>query len=305
MMKILYSAIILFAIFYGKCLAITEFPDNVVDDNSTIYQLRLLNGDIFTGTVVEFVSDSIEGEGIRFRTTLGKAVIYSSQIAEITTIEEAYRQSNRLFIMPSADPIGKNHFIGLFELLFVYAGAGYGPISITAGRSIIPGMTSSEQLTLLNGKYTFARIPNETMPGGVSIAAGVNMAWANDANQLIHPYFVSTFTLTRTRVTASIFGKFGSAGDAFTVSALRYGDIPVIYPNGSFGLALGIDTRFSERHGLHFIGEFWNADLTSPRKSVAMLGLRICNTAVSADFGLSFFTAPAIAPYFGFVWTPF
>jgi hypothetical protein len=36
-----------------------------------------------------------------------------------------------------------------------------------------------------------------------------------------------------------------------------------------------------------------------------MLGLRVSNTAVSADFGMAFFTAPAIAPYFGFSWTPF
>ncbi|GAB1429330.1 hypothetical protein MASR2M18_01610 [Ignavibacteria bacterium] len=287
------------------CSATIDLPDYLLDDNSTRYQLRLTNGDILTGTIMGFADDSTDGEGIRFRTVIGNATIYASQIAEIVPLEESYRQNHRLFLMPSADPIGKNHFAGLFELLFLYAGAGYGPVSVTAGRSLVPGLTGSEQLSLLNAKFTFSQIPNETMPGGFSVAAGINLAWANSANQIIHPYLVSTFTLTRTRVTAAFFGKFGGAGDAFLITAARYGEIPVQYSNGSVGLALGIDTRFSERHGLHFVGEFWNADLTSPRKSAAMLGLRVSNTAVSADFGMAFFTAPAIAPYFGFSWTPF
>lgn len=289
----------------ATCYSQIELPDNLVDDNSTQYQIRLRGGDILSGTIVGFVTDSTEGEGVRFRTSIGTAIIYGTQMAEIVATEESYRQNHRLFLMPTADPIGKNHFAGLFELLFAYAGAGIGPASITVGRSLVPGIAGSEQLSLLNAKVTFARVPNETMPGGFSVAGGINLAWANSANQLIHPYLVSTFTMTRTRLTGSLFYRTGAANDFFLVTAGRYGEASANYPKGSIGLALGIDTRFSDRHGLHFVGEFWNADLTSPRKSAALLGLRIANSAVSADFGFAFFTAPAIAPYFGFVWTPF
>lgn len=287
------------------CFAQTALPDDVTDDNSTPYRVRLNNGDILSGTIVRFVSDSVEGEGLRLRTAVGTAAVYTSQIAEIVALEAAYRHSHRLFLMPAADPIGRNHFAGLFELAFLYAGFGIGPASVTLGRSVIPGLTANEQLSTVNAKITVARVPNETMPGGFAAAAGVNIAWANDRNQILHPYIAATFTLTRTRVTGSLFFKTGAAGDFFTVSAARYGEAAVRYPNGSIGLAIGLDTRFSERHDLHFVGEFWNADLTSPRKSAAFLGLRLCNSAVSADFGVAVFAVPVLAPYFGFAWTPF
>jgi hypothetical protein len=55
---------------------------------------------------------------------------------------------------------------------------------------------------------------------------------------------------------------------------------------------------------VHVICELWNPDIAKPMNSGALLGLRIANTHVAADFGLSVWTAPAIAPFVSFVWTP-
>jgi hypothetical protein len=49
----------------------------------------------------------------------------------------------------------------------------------------------------------------------------------------------------------------------------------------------------------------WNSDITKPSNSGILLGFRIGNSNVSADFGLAIFTTPYFIPFTSFVWTPF
>jgi hypothetical protein len=114
---------------------------------------------------------------------------------------------------------------------------------------------------------------------------------------------VATAALSRTSLTAAIFYKGGSK-DIYRIR-MANNALDLTYGDGAFGLGLGLDTKLSRMHDLHFIGELWNSDATKPTNTGVLLGLRLCNSSFSADFGLSFFTQPFIAPFCSFVWTPF
>ncbi|MFP4528540.1 MAG: hypothetical protein ACLFQX_08325 [Candidatus Kapaibacterium sp.] len=298
-----------FLIFLIIFIPISVFADDIDPDDLEIgkkheYIIRLKNGDILTGYVTGTAPGEEGGPAIRFRTELGTALIYISQIEEIRPKEVAYRHSHRVFLLPTAEPIGGDHFIGMFEMLFLYGGAGIGDIvSITAGRSIVPGIDSRQQLTELNVKATVYNTDFESMEGGMSFAVGGNMAWANHNNRLVHYYGVATFRGFKSLITSAIFYKAGSE-DYYR---LNFGQnaVDMTYADGSFGIGLGLDTRFTRWHGLHFIGELWNSDITRPTNTGVLLGFRLSNSSFSADFGLSFFTQPLVAPFASFVWTPF
>ncbi len=273
-------------------------------DNETAYQVRLTNGDILTGVVADEINDDKKGHGIKLRTTIGATVIYESEVAEILEAEESYRHGHRAWILPTAEPIGSNHFIGLWELGFVYGGFGISDIgSVTLGRSFVPGIRSDEQISVINAKATVYRMNWETMEGGMDVAVGGNLGFINSGNRLEHIYGLATFRGAKSRITGGIFYKAGSS-DAYR---LRFNNeaINMFYSDGSFGIALGLDTRLSARHDMHVIGELWNSDVTKPTNTGVMLGIRLANTSVSADFGLAFFTQPFVAPFVSFAWTPF
>ncbi|MBK9246539.1 MAG: hypothetical protein IPM69_00115 [Ignavibacteria bacterium] len=116
--------------------------------------MRLKTGDILTGYIVELVTDETEGAGIKIKTAIGIATIYAKQIADLRLQEEANRHSHRLYIMPTAEPIGSNHFIGNYEGVFLYAGAGWKFLSVTAGRTFVPTVPSSEQFSVMTAKAT-------------------------------------------------------------------------------------------------------------------------------------------------------
>lgn len=273
-------------------------------NDDKIYVFRLKNGDLITGSVIEFISDEIEGDGIKIKTELGKAILFSGQIADLSEKGEYYRHNHRIYLLPTAEPIGNNHFIGSFELLFFYAGAGIGDfLSITAGRSMIPGIASKEQASVINAKATVYREDFESFPSSMYIAFGGNLAWINHNNRLMHLYGAATFQLERTIITGSLFYKGGS-GSAYTLF-FGQNEVGMVYEDGAIGLGLGLDTKFSAWHDLHFIGELWNINIAKPTHTGVLLGFRLCDTQFSADFGLSFFTQPIVAPFFSFAWTPF
>jgi len=276
---------------------------DIQPDRNTIYVIRLTNGDVLSGYIVEMVSNADDGEGIKLSTEIGTATIYEDQIIEIRKQEDYYRQDHRIFLLPTANPIRNNYFIGNFELLFFYAGAGISDIvSITAGTTFIPNIRSDQQVSVANLKVTLLNAPI-TSKDYLSFALGSNLGFINHDNRLLHFYGVGTLTMTRSAVTAAIFYK--AASDDY--NKLRFGNnaIDLYYSDGSFGIGLGLDTRFTRMHDLHFIGELWNSDITKPTNTAVMLGLRLCSTKFSADFGFSFFTQPFIAPFCSFVWTPF
>jgi hypothetical protein len=300
----LISFILIFILMQIKLFANEDPWKNIFPDKSTEYIIVLDNGDILTGYIDEYINSPELGEGIKFKTSIGIAEIFNSQIKTIKTNEENYRHGHRVFLLPTADPIGSNHFIGSFELLFLYMGAGIGDIfSITAGRSIVPGIASSQQLSVLNLKATLFEETFDTIKRKLSLAVGGNLGFVNSNNRMIHYYGTGTFKLSKTSITAAIFYKAGSQD----YNKLVFYDnvVDMYYENGSFGIGMGIDTRFGDTHGLHFIGELWNSNVAKPTHTGVLLGLRLCNSNFSADFGLAFFTQPFVAPFTSFVWTPF
>lgn len=277
--------------------------DNIQPDKSKIYIVRLLSGDILSGYIVEIVSNSENGEGIRLSTEIGTATIFEDQILEMRELKEYYRHNHRIFLLPTANPIESNHFIGNFELLMFYAGAGISDIvSITAGRTFIPNIRSDQQITVGDIKFTIGTMEFNSKER-LTAAVGTNLGFINHDNRLLHFYISNTLTLNRSAVTAVVFYKAGSNDHNRVKLGNNYLDL--WYPDGSFGIGLGLDTRFTQSHDLHFIGELWNSDVTKPTNTAVMMGLRLCSTKFSADFGLSFFTQPFVAPFCSFVWTPF
>lgn len=287
----------------GLLAASTDVLKGILPSSEIQYVIRLKNGDLLTGYVVEMVSTAEEGDGIRFKTELGTATVLASQILEIAPKETRYRHSHRVFLLPTAEPIGNDHFAGVFELMFLYAGFGFENLSVTAGRSMIPAVDSRDQLTEFNVKYTLFNFPFEEMEGGMSFAIGGNLAYANSDNQIMHGYVASTFRGERSRITGTVFFKTGSKD--FYVINLGRNSVDMIYEDGAFGLGLGLDTKISSRHDLHFIGEMWNNNISKPTNTGVLLGFRLWNTTFSSDFGIAFFTQPFLVPFVSFVWTPF
>jgi len=277
---------------------------DVIADRTTVYSIRLNNGDIITGNCVEMLNDPIEGEGAKFATELGTATIFENQIAEIKKFEDLYRHNHRMYLMPTAEPIEGNHFIGNFELLLFYAGFGISDfLSFTAGRSILPDVPSKEQVSLFNIKVTPLSFPIDDVAELFTVSLGANLGFINHNNRLLHYYGNATMRLKRTTFTAALFYK-ASGNDIYIIN-FRENIWDMTYENGSFGIGLGIDTKFSKRNDLHFIGEIWNSNIAHPTHSAVMLGLRLSNSSFSSDFGLAFFTQPFVIPFVSFVWTPF
>ncbi len=272
----------------------------------TQYVLRLTNGDILTGVIIGFVSDPELGEGIQLDTELEIVTVYEYQIIEILPATDYYRHDHRIFVMPTARPIRDNHFVGSLEILFLYLGAGIADIvSITGGKSIVPTIPAEDQANLLNVKVTVYSSEADFGPGNISLAVGANWASVNDDNIFSHAYGVATFTQKRSSVTAIIFAKLGK-DDFYTIEAGdKIDPFNVSYANGAVGVGLGLDTKFSQRHDVHFIGELWNSDVARPTNTSLLLGVRLANTDISADFGAVVTTQLGFGLITGFVWTPF
>lgn len=278
--------------------------DNITPSKDIEYIIRLNNGDIINGFITEIVNDVKHGKGIKLKKDFGIVTLFETEIKEITLKNEYYRHNHRAYILPTALPIGKNHFISNFELMFLYAGFGIGDfLSVTMGRSFIPGIKSDEQIMVFNSKLTLFTESFDTIGRELTLGLGVNLAFINIENQFLHIYGVGTVRFAKTLLTANLYYKL-SRGNVYDV--YFYDNHFNIYlSDGSFGIGLGLDTELPNRKDLHLIGELWNSDVTKPTNTAVLLGIRICNSSVSADFGISFFTQPFILPVFSFAWTPF
>lgn len=267
------------------------------------YYLRFKNGDEITGFISEIFDNKEDGEGIKFNTEFGKLTIYDFQISELRLKSELYRHTNRLYLMNTAEPIGSNHFVGNYELLFLYSGIGLADIaSVNIGSSLIPGQ-SNDQLSTVNIKLTVLNEPFESMDGKMVLAVGSSFAHINKNTEFLHFYGVSTFVGRRSNLSIGMFYKAGT-NDIGIIKAFDK-NYAFTYGNGSFGLNVGLDTKFTESNDLHFIGELWNSDISKPTNTGILIGLRLANTKFSADFGMAMFTQPFVFPFISFVWTPF
>ncbi|MCU0424490.1 MAG: hypothetical protein MUF71_02570 [Candidatus Kapabacteria bacterium] len=297
-------------------------------NTDTEYLVRLINGDILSGKIIEILSKDLvakelqtsektsdkssdkaaskaDDEAIRLENALGVLTIFASEIVEITPRNGLYRHNHRLYIMPTAEPISGNAFIGIWELLFAYAGVGITDyVSITAGRSLIPGILPNEQATLANLKITPYATPIDGSGTRIFTCVGGNIALLNENNIVGHVFAGATLKGSRTSLTGQVFYKV----NAPNFYAIRGGNLFAFnanYAQGTFGLGLGLDSRLSDRHDVHFIGELWNADVLRPSNSALLVGLRLCNTAISMDFGVAVTPQPLAIPFVSFAWTPF
>ncbi len=299
------SNIILLVLSAVNALAITDeelLAMTFLDDET--YVVRLQNGDILSGEIAEIAEDST-GAYVRILAVIGRARIYASEIAWISSSDDAYRHRHRGYIMPTAQPIRGDHFISLIEGIMPYMGFGIGEwFSMTGGRTLIPGINWSEQISVLDAKVTVHQAENGLVEGGEQYyALGFNGGWLNDVNFMGHVYGVATFTGVRTQASVMMFAKVAGK-DTYTMTSNDLLDpISFALANGTFGIGLGLDTRFPEMRNLHFIGELWNADLTRPSNTALYLGLRLTSTSVAMDFGFTTVPGPAFIPTFAFAWT--
>lgn len=188
-----------------------ESEFNTVAENAE-YVIRLFNGDQITGTILEFNEDSLKGNSIKFKTLIGTTIIYFKEIKEIQLKDDLNRHSHRIFIMPTAEPIKNNAFLGNYMLAFFYAGFGiFDIVSVTAGRSVIPTVPSQDQISLLNLKATVFTTQWEEMKGGLSIAIGLNHGFVNHNNRFTHLYTNFTFIGDRTDITGMFYVKTGES----------------------------------------------------------------------------------------------
>lgn len=293
----------IFFISFSISFSIEEIPD-FVEKGDTEYVIRLAGGDIIRGYVDEFIfEDGIVVE-IVFASQLGVGPIALSQIQEIEISEEYYKHKHRVFILPTGFPISGDHYIGAFELAMLYAGIGISDyVSISGGRTIVPGIDPNQQISNINIKATILNMRWESAPGGMAISLGYNNAFVNDNNSFQHFFGSASFEMERSILTGSFFYKTGTQD----IYDLRFMNdfYPVTFEDGNVGIGLGLDTKLSNWDNVHFIGEIWNSEITAPSNTGVLAGVRIFNGKLSADFGIAFFTAPFAAPFASFVWTPF
>ena len=283
-----------------------EVLDALEYDTDAEYYVRLINGDVVTGQIVEITSDS-SGSFLRIATSFGRARLYAREIAWIGTRESSYRARHRGILLPTAQPIGNDHYLALVEGVMPTIGVGIGSVlSITAGRTVVPGIGWSNQFSTVNVKGTVYEGSNGLVEQGKQVyALGVNGAWVNDVNFIGHLYGVATFTGKRTSVSTLVHAKIAGKDDYTVSGGTLFGQFRFPYTNGTIGVALMMDVRFPELHDLHFVGELWNADLRRPSNSALFVGVRQGNTALTFDFGIAVLPGPNVAPAFVVQWTPF
>lgn len=303
-MKSIVVLILILAFVSARPVFSKEGMLNGVKADGTVYVIKNVFGDLISGYVVEFIHSDADGEGVKLQTDFGPLNVYEFQIEGIYIESEYYRHNHRVFIMPTANPVGENHFIGAFELMFLYGGFGLGDwFSATLGRSVLPTVRSADQISVANVKLSLPYFEFDTTGERLRVAGGFNYASINDANKLYHAYGAATLELSMTSLSAAVF--YNASPEP--IFQIRFGDnlyAANIY-DGGFGLALGMETRIKSSVDIRIIGEIWNNDVTRPNRTLSLLGLRYSGRLCSADFGLAYSTAPFVAPFASFVFTPF
>lgn len=307
--RALFAVLCMFFICYSGIGVYAITNDELMDfeyDVDHTYYIRLANGNVITGPLTEINQDN-DGAFVKISSVFGRAKVYAKEIAWISASDDSYRHRHRGLIMPTAQPIRGDHFVALIEGVMPYFGFGIGEwASITAGRSLVPGIKWSEQVSIINAKVTVWENDNGLVEEGHQYyALGVNAGWLNDYNFIGHIYGVATFTGKRTQVSTSLFAKV-AGDDVYTFSGGTFiNPVRFYFTNGTIGIALGLDTRFPEMQDLHFMAELWNADLTRPANTILYTGLRFTTTAVAMDFGFTLTPGPALVPTVAFSYTPF
>ena len=252
------------------------------------------SGDSFRGNVI-----SNNDTTLTIQTEFNTIVVPKSLIQEFIPVDGPYLKRPQHFLMPSASPNGPGGFISNYELGFLYGGVGFGyGATITAGMTIVPGFSVSSQLFHANAKFTVERSEN------VEVALGATYTFITTREPYAHLYAVTTTPLGEGRWSAMLFYKV-SGDDRAPVELHGFGDDTTrftLFYEGALGVALGGDAPAFGRDDMAFFAEIWNNDVTKPQNTASVVGIRLFNEILSADFGVALIAAPTVAPVMSFTW---
>lgn len=313
-LKILfYLSIFIFSTSNIFCsVSLKELEQTFITDKEYIIWLK--NGDMFSGTILGFVElTDPELSSINFETLFGTFRIYEDEIKKIILAEKRISGNHRTFIMPTANPIENNHFIGSYELLSFYGGFGISNwLSVTAGHTLLPSFPSNSntltnnsvegnsQIALVNCKFSLPKVKFSDSTS-VNFALGANLSWLNAQNKMLHIFALSTYnTQDASNVSLCLFYKAGFSEYPMLVNLLNT-SFTVNHSDGTFAIGASADIKFSSRKDLSFIGEIWNGNIMHPTHSAILLGLRLSGRNFSSDFGLVFATQKFFLPVVNFV----
>jgi hypothetical protein len=285
-----------FALFWAILLILTSSA--VAQERDSLhYIVQMKSGDSFRGNLVAHTDTTVT-----IVTEFGRVSIDKRLVASFIPLDGPYRRRAHHFLMPSASPNGPGGFISNYELGFYYAGFGLGNgATITAGATIVPGIPLKHQLYHAGAKFTIERSEE------YELALGAAYTFLTTDHPYGHVYAVGTFPAGTARYSAMIMYR-ATGDDVARLRIAPFGstdttDITVFY-DGAVGAAFGFDGPAFGRDDMMWVGEIWNNDITKPQNTVSMVGIRLMNETLSADFGIALFTAPFVAPVFSFTWRP-
>lgn len=262
--------------------------------DSLRYIVRMQSGESFRGNLIGYTDSTVT-----VQTEFAQVVIPKRFIDSFDPLDGPYRRRSQHFLMPSASPNGPGAFLSNYELGFLYGGFGLGyGATVTAGATIIPGISMSSQIYHVGAKFTIERSAE------YELAVGAAYTYITTSYPYAHIYAVGTFPVGNARYSALLlYRAAGQEAAPIEFQAFDFDTTRFIlrYP-GSLGVALGFDAPAFGRDDMYWIGEIWNNDITSPGNTVSMLGVRVTNERLSADFGLALFTAPFVVPVTSFTW---
>ena len=266
-----------------------------VDRDELKFIVVMNSGDAFRGNVISYTDSTITVQTEFNRVTLPK-----ESIKEFLPLDGPYRRRPHHFLMPTASPSGPGGFISNYELGFLYGGVGLGyGATITVGMTLVPGFSLSSQIYHANTKFTVERSES------IELAVGATYTFITTREPYAHIYGVATSKLGTGRWSAMLLYKI-SGDDRAPVYLAGPGEEDTtrftLFYEGSIGVALGADAPLLGRDDMTFFAEIWNSDVTKPQNTASVVGVRVFNEILSADFGLALFTAPMVVPAVHFMW---
>ncbi|MDD3124914.1 MAG: hypothetical protein PHV24_03670 [Candidatus Kapabacteria bacterium] len=299
-LMVLVLTVIMVSVGHAKVGVLGKFRPQPEAD----YMVVLKNGDVISGSFVEFTHSPEYGEGVKLETELGVAAFYEEQISKIVLAGEYYRYSSRGMILPTAYPIGDDHYVALSELLLPHAGFGIADlVSISGACSIIPMDKITGQIAYVNAKFTLFNDKIDEDLGNLAIAPGINYASFGKRNDILHAFVALSLQLNSVTLNTDLFYKV-SGGDLYSY---RLDDNlwDFEYPDGAFGLSFTIDKQLN-RNGTHLLVEIINGNVTDYKKTAVGAGIRFSNSSFGADLGLMYAVGTNFPiPVMQFFYTPF
>lgn len=204
--------------------------------------------------------------------------------------------TSRVFLLPTANPIGGGHgYLSVYELFFLYGGFGIGDVvSISGGMTLIPGLGLSSQASTLQAKFTVVQ------DKGFAMALGGNIGWITAPNQYTHLFGNMSILIDSAWYTLALFYKMTGPDEPY-VNVMPFGNWAFRY-SGGLGVALGAEWALRNRTDMHYVAELWNSDISNPRSTAIFGGLRIGNDMFTGSFGLVFAASPIIFPAASFAY---